>query len=1135
MAKKSSPATTAPSSLLPGFQHLIPSVAAAPLSAHVRPLFIPDLVQTLARNKQIDAKKREHAHPAFQKWAKDLKSGVLQQLSETQVEQDFNHVLLRGLGYKTQADVPTGQAWSLTPKWPVPGSGEVDAALGKFRFDESGTLMSEPLVMVELKGARVDLDRKMPTRNITPVQQVWSYLNASESAQWAIVSNYAEIRLYSRQKSSNHLHRILLTELDDADTFAEFYAVFHAESLLGTGMVAHNTGWLLSETGQRQEKVSDDLYREYAERRVELIQELRLRGVELDRAIEVAQRLLDRILFIAFAEDRGLLPDRNLLNRTAFVQIPGLTRWQAFQLLFRSIDRGDPLNGIPRYNGNLFKPDPILDDMGFALESEKWPQVFRTMGEFDYRNEVTVDILGRIFERSITDIEEIKAKSLDQHAATLADRRRKPGRRKEQGVYYTADYIVNYLVSAALDPLWDQTRSELAKEHGVDLETSALPSAGFLLAMLSWLDSVTLCDPACGSGAFLIAAYDWFLNHRLGLLDDLSHVEPVHEACAGARDDWIERSAPLILQKNLYGVDISPESVEIAQLSLWIRTARPGQPLTDLSAHIRCGNSVVDDPTVDSKAFDWKAQFPGMFERGGFDAVVGNPPYVRQELLSLLKPYLAQHYQAYHGMADLYVYFYERGVQLLKAGGRLAFVVTNKWMKAGYGEPLRRFFGEHTWVESVVDFGHAKQFFKDADVFPCFLVVRRPSEETKPDAATVSVVPRDLVRVDQLPALIQRHRIKVALNRLTDRPWSPEISEVGDLLQKVQNAGMPLSEIIRGKPYRGILTGFNEAFLIDSSTRQALIQGDPRALELVKPFLRGQDVDRWSPDWADLWMIAIASSADRRWPWTDAGEDAECRFRETYPSIHKHLNRFRPALERRLDKGRYWWELRACAYWGEFDRNKIVYQEIQYHPSFALDSERRLCNAKVFFLPADDPYVLAVLNSPLIWWHNWRYLPHMKDEALTPVAFLMDTLPVPEGTAATRSLISSTAQRLHEITRLGHDTTRTVLDWLLVQHSIAEPTTKLRQALSLSSDTFVAEVQKARGRKNSLTAAGLRSLREEYSRTIEPARVLASEALQLEYRIHDLVNEAYGLTRDEVRLMWDTAPPRMPVVRPAYT
>ncbi len=248
-------------------------------------------------------------------------------------------------------------------------------------------------------------------------------------------------------------------------------------------------------------------------------------------------------------------------------------------------------------------------------------------------------------------------------------------RRKEQGVYYTADYIVNYLVSAALDPLWEQARTDLAKEHGVDLSSTAPPNGSFLGAMLTWLDGVTLCDPACGSGAFLIAAYDWFLNHRLSLLDDLSHVEPGDPDCAGSHDDWIERSAPLILQNNLYGVDISPESVEIAQLSLWIRTARPGQPLTDLSGHIRCGNSVVDDPAVDPKAFDWKAQFPNVFETGGFDAVVGNPPYVRQERLQTYKPHWKERFPSiFDSTGDLYVFFFGRALGVLRNGGRLAFI-----------------------------------------------------------------------------------------------------------------------------------------------------------------------------------------------------------------------------------------------------------------------------------------------------------------------------------------------------------------------------------------------------------------------------------------------------------------------------
>ena len=174
-----------------------------------------------------------------------------------------------------------------------------------------------------------------------------------------------------------------------------------------------------------------------------------------------------------------------------------------------------------------------------------------------------------------------------------------------------------------------------------------------------------------------------------------------------------------ILQDNLYGVDLNEEAIEICRLSLWIKTAQRGKVLTSLDHNIRVGNSVVNDPAVDPKAFDWQAAFPEVFAKGGFEWWSANPPYVRQELLGPIKPHLQAHFASYHGMADLYVYFYELGMRLLRPGGHLSFVVTNKWMKAGYGEPLRRFFAENAWIESVVDFGHAKQIFEDADVFPC--------------------------------------------------------------------------------------------------------------------------------------------------------------------------------------------------------------------------------------------------------------------------------------------------------------------------------------------------------------------------------------------------------------------------------
>jgi hypothetical protein len=211
----------------------------------------------------------------------------------------------------------------------------------------------------------------------------------------------------------------------------------------------------------------------------------------------------------------------------------------------------------------------------------------------------------------------------------------------------------------------------------------------------------------------------------------------------------------------------------------------------------------------------------------------------------------------------------------------------------------------------------------------------------------------------------------------------------------------------------------------------------------------------------------------------------------------------------------------------------LIYQEIQYHARYALDSRSHFSNNKTFLIPVSDRYLLAVLNSPMMWWHNWRYLPHMKDEALSPVAFMMEQLPIAKPRARSHERIASAVDRLLAIHCALHETRSSLIDWYRHAHEVDKPSVKLREPFVLDADQFVAEVKKALGRKTDLSAAAIKAIKAEHARTVVPTQVVLAEAERLERQISDLVNEAYGLTPDDVRLMWDTAPPRMPISPPS--
>ncbi|MCW5775839.1 MAG: hypothetical protein KIS87_05265 [Phycisphaeraceae bacterium] len=629
-----------------------------------RALLIPRYLTEAAAHQQLAGAPRDRAHEIAVRWADLETSGALPDHAETTIDSQYlNQFFCEGLGYSVKTISPAG--WDLEHQFTVPGVGTADGAIGDF------PTASIPTAVIELKGAAVDLDRDR-SNGRTAVQQLWDYLVALPGCPWGILSNFSTIRLYHRDKGPLAYEEFTLQELRDPARFREFYCIFERGGLLPSRLLQRPRALdLLLRTERRQKEVGDELYKSYQFQRLRLIDHLiREHAKPFDTAIRIAQRLLDRIIFIAFCEDRGLLPDRLIASTHADVSpISRATnpRWRNFLRLFTAVDKGVPAASgrreITAFNGGLFAHDDDVDTLD--LDDEPWTDGFKGFGDYDFSEEVNVEVLGHLFERSITELEKLRiggrsallAGIENGHAnGTPVSRMPKSAQRKRFGIYYTPPAFTSLIVERTVDAAVAERFAALRQRHRADPESPREQDPERLRAYwrdcLEALKGVTVCDPACGSGAFLIRAYD--------ALD--AHYKTVIHGLAGAGEDEaelarLEDTVPdLILTHNLFGVDLSEEAVEITQLALWIRSARRGRSLADLSRNIHCGNSLVSDPAVHPRAFNWRAAFPSIFPNeprpsgsgsSGFTCVIGNPPWERiklqeREFFSLTDPEIAE-------------------------------------------------------------------------------------------------------------------------------------------------------------------------------------------------------------------------------------------------------------------------------------------------------------------------------------------------------------------------------------------------------------------------------------------------------------------------------------------------------------
>jgi adenine-specific DNA-methyltransferase len=374
-------------------------------------------------------------------------------------------------------------------------------------------------------------------------------------------------------------------------------------------------------------------------------------------------------------------------------------------------------------------------------------------------------------------------------------------------------------------------------------------------------------------------------------------------------------------------------------------------------------------------AFEWRFEFPEVLDDDGrflgFDVVIGNPPYIRQEEIKEIKSVLETQYICYTGVSDLYVYFYEKGINLLTKNGTFSYISSNKFFRAGYGQKLRSFLLRNTIICRIIDFGDRPVF--EATTYPCIIIVSR-SMFAKPQESVVSA--RTIETVDELERfeeVIQTSSMTMRQRDLSVDGWRIENRSVLSLLEKIKKAGVPLAEYVEGKIYRGIITGYNDAFVIDDETKKRLIKEDKKSAEVIKPFLRGRDIKRYVIEKEGLWLLFI--------PWhfplhedpkiEGASEKAEKEFKRTYPAVYKHLLQHKKKLEaRNADETgiRYeWYALQRCAasYWQELEKPKIVWGNLGEKASFAFDEKKLYASAPACIIPLVDLFLLGLLNSNL--------------------------------------------------------------------------------------------------------------------------------------------------------------------------
>lgn len=715
------------------------------------------------------------------------------------------------------------------------------------------------------------------------------------------------------------------------------------------------------------------------------------------------QRLFNRLMFLRFIEKKGWLSyneDRNYLR--ALYDATGQDEDYLNDRLYWAF-----FNGLGAAGGGIEDPPEIIERRG---EVPFLNGGLFEMQEYDQRN--TVQIPNEIFAEILNLFERYnftatESTPLDVEVAVDPEMLGKVFEelvtgRHESGSYYTPRPVVSFMCKESLKICLQNGTEELHETIQQFVDDGDATEIRDPESVLQVLQTLRICDPACGSGAYLLGMMSELLRLREALFRSNQIDSPT-----------IYQRKLDIIQNNLYGVDKDEFAVNIAMLRLWLSLAvdysgEIPEPLPNLDYKIATGDSLLGPAPSGGQitfardfiqqiqehqaeylvthnyterlrlreaiaalreqlegwqenpdGFVWEVEFPEVFQEGGFDVVIGNPPYVRQEEIIPIKPLLQKlFHEVFTGKTDLYVYFYKRGTELLRKDGILTYISSNSFLRAEFGKKLRVFFKDKVCLHKILNFGSIPVF--KAGVDTCIILIENTNRSEQ--ILTVVTISKE-EDISRLSDAFQELAMSMKSSDLTADGWTLTSSEILRLLIKLQQTGISLEECVDGIFYRGVVTGCDAAFIIDDIVREQLITEDAKSNEIIKPVLRGRNLKKWKTSCTGFYLI-----------FTRHGIDIE-----RYPAIKQYLSPFRLDLEpkyRREQKrgramGNYkWYEIQAnTAYYQCFDKPKIIYPETAKSLYGCYDETKTFGLKTTYILPTKDLSILAILNSRLFDWY----------------------------------------------------------------------------------------------------------------------------------------------------------------------